>query len=216
MVAKNWPCWKQSKHSDKRLRHILSSDCTGQHPVFQRGLRCWGWLDQRQGDNEGWGWRWKAFLQRAGRKSCAGLTRGLSVKCSAHVTSREKTWVQSTACTCCMKAWRMTKPPLTSARIFYSLGSKLQRQQPSSTGSCSSVVIFRVAVSMKCCVHNQRPFTFSYSICPIHKAAYWTYTPLPMFRAIKTCSRTQSCSHNPTDFHGWDEGSAQSLSACSL
>lgn len=66
------------------------------------------------------------------------------------------------------------------------------------------------------CVHYQWPFTFSYWICPIHKAAYWTYTPLPMFRAIKTCSRTPSCSHNPMDFRGWDEGPAQNLSACSF
>lgn len=214
-MAKNWPCWKQSKHSDKRLRHILSSDCTGQHPVFHRGLCCWGWLDQRQGDSEGWGWRWKAFLQRAGRKSCAGLTRGLSVKCSGHVPAGRKSECreQHVHVVWRPEGWQSLHCPQLGCFTHWALNS---RQQPSSAGSCSSVVIFRVAVSMKCCVHNQRPFTFSYSICPIHKAAYWTYTPLPMFRAIKTCSRTQSCSHNPMDFHGWDEGSAQSLSACSL
>lgn len=80
----------QSKHSDKRLRHILSSDCPGQDPVFQRGLYCWGWLGQRQGDREGWRWRWKAFLQRAGRKSSAGLTWGLSMECGGHVPAGRK------------------------------------------------------------------------------------------------------------------------------
>lgn len=90
-VAKNWPLWKQSKHSDKRLKHILSSDCPRKDPVFQRGLCCWGWLGQRQGDNKGWRWRWKAFLHRAGRESCAGLTWGLSVKCRGLVPAGRKT-----------------------------------------------------------------------------------------------------------------------------
>lgn len=90
LMAKNWPRWKQNKHNDKRLRHILSNDCPRQDPVLQRGLCCWGWLGQRQGDNEGWRRRWKVFLPRAGRKSCAGLTWGLSMKCSGHLPARRK------------------------------------------------------------------------------------------------------------------------------
>lgn len=67
-MAKNWPCWKQSKHNEKRLRHILSSDCARQDPVFQRGLCYWGWLGQRQGDSEGWNaYEKSSFRKQAGR-----------------------------------------------------------------------------------------------------------------------------------------------------
>lgn len=163
-----------------------------------------------------WRMKMKSLPSDSRQKSCADLAWGLSVKGMYQQGENLECRAQHAHVVWKPEGWQSLHWLQLGYFTHWGLNSR-DSSQPSPPGSCSSVVIFRVAVSKrKCCVHYQWPFTFSYWICPIHKAGYWTYTPLPMFEAIKTCSRTQRCSHNPMDFRGWNEGSVQSLSACSF
>lgn len=101
---------------------------------------------------------------------------------------------------------RMPQAPLTSAGMrSHPPSSKLHthgsvHQQAARAQSLLSGWQF----SQGCCVFVTNDHYFTLNGSPITtQAAYWTYTPFPTFRAVKTCSRPRNSSHNPMDFSGW-------------